>query len=328
MQSAEDANLRVDTPLVVALDMEWQDLGPEEAALAAVGAQLVRLHELQDWQRDHVVALLSAGAEVTGNDLRRYPNLKVVSEFATGYDAVDLEAARELGVAVTNVGGYCTEEVADHTLALALSLVRKLDSLRRQALEGRWIGVELGTVRRSAESTWGVIGFGRIGRAVARRASAFGFSVLAYDPQLPEREISAHGAQPATLDGLLAQADIVSLHAARTGHDDQMLDRRRLSLLKPTAYLVNLSRGAFIDEDALADALDAGLLAGAALDVLTDEPPDPANRLVGHPRTLITPHAAWYSDSAEAELRARGIGAVIDVLRGRQPAGLVAELAG
>lgn len=314
------------TPLVVALDLEWDDLGPEEAALAAVGAELVRLPDLDEQQRDRVVALLAEGTLVSGDAMARYPNLKIVSTFSTGYDAIDLAAARELGVAVTNVGGYCTEEVADHTLAIALSIVRQLDSLRRQAREGRWIGVEYRSIRRSADSVWGVIGFGRIGRAVARRAAAFGFAIWAHDPQVPEDEIGAHGARAATLDELLEHADVVSIHAARTGRDDHMLDRRRLGLLKPTAYLISVARGAFIDEEALADALDAGKLAGAALDVLTDEPPEPSNRLVGHPRVFLTPHAAWYSDSALAELRARGIGGVVDVLAGRAPADLVAEL--
>lgn len=314
------------TPLAVSLDLEWGDLARERAALSAAGAQLVALGALEDSQVADVVALLSEGTPVTGDEMRRYPNLRIVSEFSTGYDAIDLDAARELGVAVTNVAGYCTEEVADHTLAVALTLIRRLDSLREQADAGRWWGVELGSVRRSAGSVWGVVGFGRIGQAVARRAAAFGFTVWATDPERSEDEIAAHGARPATLDELLENADVVSLHAARTGRNDQMLDRRRLALLKPSAYLVSVARGAFIDEDALADALDAGTLAGAALDVLTDEPPHPSNRLVGHPKVVLTPHAAWYSDSAEAELRARGIGAVVDVLSGRQPADLVAEL--
>jgi D-3-phosphoglycerate dehydrogenase len=208
-----------------------------------------------------------------------------------------------------------------------LTLIRRLDSLRQQAQDGRWLDLELSGVRRSADSVWGVIGFGRIGQSVARRASGFGFSVWAYDPVLPDQQIRAHRARPAKLDELLQHADVVSVHAARTGRDDRMLDRRRLALLKPTAYLVNVARGAFIDEDALADALDTGALAGAALDVLTDEPPDPANRLLHHPRVMVTPHSAWYSDSAEAELRARGIAAVVDVLSGRRPADLVPELA-
>lgn len=316
----------MDTPLAVSLDLEWGDLDQERAALSAAGAQLVALDALKDSEVGDVVALLSEGTPVTGDEMRRYPNLRIISEFSTGYDAIDLDAARELGVAVTNVGGYCTEEVADHTLALALALIRRLDSLREQARDGRWYSVDLGSVRRSADSIWGVVGFGRIGQAVARRAAAFGFTIWATDPQRSEQDITADGARPATLDELLENADVVSIHAARTGHDDQMLDRRRMALLKPSAYLISVARGAFIDEDALADALDAGTLAGAALDVLTEEPPDPSNRLVGHPRIVLTPHAAWYSDSAEAELRARGIGAVVDVLSGRQPADLVAEL--
>jgi D-3-phosphoglycerate dehydrogenase / 2-oxoglutarate reductase len=314
--------------LVVALNLEWDDLSPERSALATVGAGLVTLDELQPAQHANVVALLSGGASVTAEDLRRYPALKIVSEFGTGYDAIDIDAAGQLGIAVTNVAGYCTEEVADHTLALALSLARRLDPLRRRALDGDWTTIDSGHVRRCAESTWGVIGFGRIGQAVARRAHGFGFSVCAYDRHLPAPEVSRRGARPSPLHDLLREADIVSIHAARTPQDDRMLDRRRLSLLKPTAYLVNVARGAFIDEDALADLLDSGALAGAALDVLSHEPPSPSNRLLRHPRTIVTPHAAWYSDRAEAELRRRGIAAVVDVLSDRAPADLVAELAG
>jgi len=315
------------TRLVVALNLEWDDLGPEREALAAVRAEIVTLDELQEAQHPSVVALLSEGATVTASDLRRYPGLKVVSEFGTGYDGIDVEAARRGGAAVTNVGGYCTEEVADHTLALALSLVRRLGALSRQAEGGSWAQVDTGSVRRCSNSCWGVIGFGRIGQAVARRAQGFGFSVSAYDPYLSDRAISDHGARPTPLDQLLSEADVVSIHAVRTGQDDQMLDRRRLSLLKPTAYLINVARGAFVDEEALGDALDAGALAGAALDVLTDEPPDPSNRLLRHSRVLVTPHVAYYSDSAEVELRARGIAAVVDVLSGRTPVDLVPELA-
>jgi D-3-phosphoglycerate dehydrogenase / 2-oxoglutarate reductase len=316
----------VGSRFVVALNLEWEDLAPEREALAAVGAELVALDELQEAQISRVVALLSAGASVTANDLRRYPRLKLVAEFGTGYDGIDVEAARQLGIAVTNVGGYCTEEVADHTLALALSLVRRLGSLTRQAESGNWAQVETGSVRRCADSCWGVIGFGRIGRAVSRRAQGFGFSVCAYDPQLSDQAIRAGGARPTSLEQLLREADVVSVHAVRTGNDDQMLDGRRLSLLKPTAYLINVARGAFLDEEALADALDAKALAGAALDVLTDEPPRQANRLLRHPHTLMTPHTAWYSDAAEAELRARGITAVVDMLSGRTPVDLVPEL--
>lgn len=311
----------------MAFDFEWgDDYALERAALAAVGVSLVRRAELQERDLAHVVALLTAGTRVSAEDLRRYPRLRVVSEFGTGYDGIDVDAARRLGIAVTNVAGYCTEEVADHTLALALTLVRRIDSLSRQARDGRWDSVDTGSIARSADSTWGVVGFGRIGRAVARRAAAFGFTVCAYDPGVDRSEIHECGVEPLELDDLLRRADVVSIHAARTGHDDRMLDRRRISLLKPTAYLVNVARGALADEEALAEALDRGALAGAALDVLADEPPAPEHRLLHHARVLLTPHSAWYSDPAAIELRTRGIAAVVDALSGRRPADLVPEL--
>lgn len=313
--------------LAVVYDQEWgDDYALERAALHEIGVGLVRGDELLEDMAGSVVALLAAGSRVGADELARYPRLRVVAEFGTGYDAIDLEAARRLGIAVTNVAGYCTEEVADHTLALALTLVRRVQPLAAQARDGRWASVETGSVRRSADSTWGVVGFGRIGRAVARRAAAFGFAVCACDPHIDPVDIRGCGVEPLELDDVLRLADVVSIHAVRTGLDDRMLDRRRISLLKPTAYLVNVARGAFADEDALADALDRGALAGAALDVLADEPPAPDNRLLHHPRVLVTPHSAWYSDAAALELRTRGIGAVVDVLTGRRPADLVPEL--
>lgn len=314
--------------LAVVHDQEWDDdYALERAALAAVGVGLVRAHELREHMVSSVVALLLAGTRVTEDELRRYPRLRVVAEFGTGYDEIDVDAARRLGIAVTNVAGYCTEEVADHTLALALSLVRRVQSLAAQARSESWAKIDTGSVRRSADSAWGIVGFGRIGRAVARRAAAFGFAVSAFDPHVDPAEIRGCGVEPLQLDDLLRVADVVSIHAVRTGLDDRMLDRRRISLLKPTAYLVNVARGAFTDEDALADALDRGALAGAALDVLADEPPAPEHRLLNHPRVLVTPHSAWYSDAAANELRTRGIGGVVDVLSGRRPADLVPELA-
>ncbi len=313
--------------LAVALDLEWEDdYALERAALASVNVGLIPGDELREDMVSSVVAMLTAGTRVSAEDLRRYPRLRVVAEFGTGYDGIDVDAAGRLGIAVTNVAGYCTEEVADHTLALALSVARRIESLSRQARAGRWASVDTGSVRRSADSTWGIIGFGRIGRAVARRAAAFGFTVCACDPQIDDAEIRGGGVEPSKLDDLLRRADVVSIHAARTGLDDRMLDRRRIGLLKPSAYLVNVARGALIDEDALAEALDRGALAGAALDVLADEPPAPEHRLLQHPRVLITPHSAWYSDPAETELRTRGIGAVVDVLSRRRPADLVGAL--
>ena len=317
-----------DSRLAVAIDLEWDDdFAVERAALAPLSVAVIPKPELRDGQTRSVVALLTAGARITGEDIRYFPRLRVISEFGTGYDGIDLDAARESGVAVTNVAGYCTDEVADHTLALALNLTRRIETLADQARRGRWARIDTGSVHRSRDSTWGIIGFGRIGQAVARRATAFGFAVRAFDPHVAEAEVRRHGAEPTALDDLLRSADVLSINASRTGREDRMLDRRRLSLLKPTANLINVARGELIDEVALVDALDRGALAGAALDVLADEPPAKDDRLVRHPRVLVTPHSAWYSDAAALELRTRGIGAVVDVLSGQRPADLVPELA-
>jgi D-3-phosphoglycerate dehydrogenase / 2-oxoglutarate reductase len=313
--------------LAVAIDLDWDDdFAVERAALAPLSVEVVLKPQLRESHAPSVAALLTAGSRITGEDMRRYPRLRVISEFGTGYDGIDLDAARQFGIAVTNVAGYCTDEVADHTLALALNLTRRIETLSEQARSGRWARVDTGSVRRSRDSTWGIIGFGRIGQAVARRAAAFGFAVGAYDPHVAESEVRRHGAEPIALEDLLRSADVVSINASRTGHDDRMLDRRRLSLLKPTAYLISVARGALIDEVALADALDRGALAGAALDVLVDEPPATDDRLLRHPRVLVTPHSAWYSDAAALELRTRGIRAVVDVLSGQRPSDLVPEL--
>jgi D-3-phosphoglycerate dehydrogenase / 2-oxoglutarate reductase len=320
--------VRGDNTLAVAIDLEWNDdFAVERAALAPLGVDVVPKSALRDRQAQSVVALLTGSSRISGEDVRSYPRLRVISEFGTGYDGIDLDAARENGIAVTNVAGYCTDEVADHTLALALNLTRRVETLSEQARRGQWASVDTGSVHRSRDSTWGIIGFGRIGQAVARRAAAFGYAVCAHDPHVAESELRRHGAEPTALQDLLRSADVLSINASRTAGEDRILDRRRLSLLKPTAYLINVARGAMIDEVALADALDRGALAGAALDVLVDEPPAKDDRLLRHPKVLITPHSAWYSDAAALELRTRGIGAVVDVLSGRHPADLVLELA-
>jgi hypothetical protein len=146
--------------LAVVHDQEWDDdYALERAALATIGVGLIRGDELREDMVSSVVALLTAGTRVTEHDLGRYPRLRVVSEFGTGYDGIDLDAAGRLGISVTNVSGYCTEEVADHTLALALGLVRRVQSLVAQARDGRWAAVDTGSVRRSADSTWGIVGF-------------------------------------------------------------------------------------------------------------------------------------------------------------------------
>lgn len=227
------------------------------------------------------------------------PDLKLILLTATGYNNVDLEAAREHGVAVCNVVGYSTESVAQHTLALLLGLMEQtawLDQFAKQHWAGSTTFSHLARpFHEVAGKNWGIVGLGHIGTRVSDLARAFGarpayFSTSGQDrnPELPRLD----------LEELLRTSDIVSIHSPLTPATRGLLGARELGWMKPTAYLVNVGRGGIVDETALADALDAGKLAGAALDVTLPEPPLPGNPLLSlrHPeRLLLSPHVAWAS---------------------------------
>jgi D-3-phosphoglycerate dehydrogenase len=237
--------------------------------------------------------------------LEQLTRCRIISVAATGWDCVDVAAASERGIRVASVPGYCTDEVADHTLALILALERRLRGYDRQVQSGRsWRWNEIRGLRRLAGQTLGLVGFGRIGQAVCRRALGFGLAVLACDPRVDAAEARRHGAGKVELDALLARSDIVSLHCNLDAGNRGFLDRAAFEKMARKPYLVNVSRGALVAEAALVDALDRGLVAGAALDVLTEESPDLRHHpLVGRDDVLLTPHVAFYSETALEELR-------------------------
>jgi D-3-phosphoglycerate dehydrogenase len=215
------------------------------------------------------------------------------------------------------VPDYGRDEVADHTLALALSLLRGVVVLDRSVRDGRWDLEASRPLRRLSALTWGVVGCGAIGRAVAGRAAGLGMRVVGYDlPQVPsEPPIERVG-----LKELLEVADLVSLHAALTAESRHLIGPEALGRMRPTAYLVNTARGGLVDAAALLAALDAGELAGAALDVLEGEPPDDLGwRLARHPRVVATPHAAWYSEEAFHTLKSEVAREALRVLAGESP---------
>jgi D-3-phosphoglycerate dehydrogenase len=230
---------------------------------------------------------------------------RIISVAATGWDCVDIGAAAERGIAVSCVGEYCSDEVADHTLALLLALNRRLLAYDRQVQKDRdWRWNEIRGVRRLAGQTLGLVGFGRIGQAVCRRALGFGLRVIACDPRLDEATASRLGARPASFEELLARSDIVSLHCNLTADNRGLLNREVFARMLCKPLLLNVSRGALVAEPDLADALDRGLVAGAALDVLAQDSPDLRQHpLVGRADVLLTPHVAFYSESSMAELR-------------------------
>ncbi|MFI9507845.1 C-terminal binding protein [Nocardia sp. NPDC052566] len=237
---------------------------------------------------------------------------------SVGYDHVDIAAARRNDVAVYYVPDYGTEEVADHTLALGLSLARRLPALDGHVRDGGWDWRAIGPARRLRDRVWGIVGLGRIGTAVALRARALGMRVAFYDPyNHPGIEKGLGYRRAHTLTALLAEADIVSLHVPLTRETRHLLGDNELAAMKDDAVLVNTARGPVIDLDALRTALAASRPGYVGLDVVDGEPRIP-QWLSAHPRALLTPHAAFYSVESLTELRTRAAEAARQLLTGAQ----------
>jgi glycerate dehydrogenase len=246
------------------------------------------------------------------------PRLRYIGVMATGYNIVDTNAARERGIPVTNVPVYGTSSVAQMTFALLLELARGVGHHSRTVREGRWsAGPDFcywDTPQTELDGlVMGIVGFGRIGREVARLARAFNMEVLANDTGQPAPE---SGVSFVPLDNLFQESDIVSLHCPLTPESREMVNARRLALMKPTAFLLNTSRGPLVNEHDLAEALNSGRLAGAALDVLPVEPPPADNPLIGARNCIITPHIAWATLAARRRLMNAVVGNVRTFLRG------------
>jgi D-3-phosphoglycerate dehydrogenase / 2-oxoglutarate reductase len=265
------------------------------------------------------VVLLGTQATLDAATLQRMPRCAIVVRYGIGADNVDQVAARELGIAVANVPDYCLDEVSDHTLAFVLLAARRLDAARDAARSGHWGTAAMQGTRRLSTQTLGLIGYGRIGQLVARKAQAFGMRVIVHDPYIEPAALRDDGCEPSELDALVASADVVSLHCPLTPATANVIDAARLAQMRPHAWLVNTSRGGLVDLDALLAALDAGTIAGAAVDVLPDEPVPANHPAVTHPKLVLTPHVAWFSSDAVSDLRRRAAEIAGDALDGTLP---------
>ncbi|MCS6777295.1 MAG: C-terminal binding protein [Chloroherpetonaceae bacterium] len=252
------------------------------------------------WIRNAEV-LLVTWFPVTADVVAQLRRCRAIIRIGVGYDNVDTEAARARGIAVCNVPDYGTEEVADHAMALALSLSRGLPFLERSLRSGQWIPALPGPIAAFRTLCFGVLGCGRIGRATLERARAFRFQLLACDPYLPAEAFPA-GVRACALDELLAWSDILSLHAPLTPETRHLINTRRLAQMKPTSILINTARGAIVDTHALVEALADRRIAAAGLDVFEEEPLPPDHPLLQSPRVLVTPHHAWYSTQSREAL--------------------------
>ena len=268
-------------------------------------------------------ALLNTyGGPITAGVMARMPRCRIIARYGIGVDTIDLDAATEAGIIVTNNPTYCIEEVAEHTLAMMLSAARKIAFYDRQVRSGGWAVPPGKPMYRIAGSAAGLIGFGNIARRVAKAAAALDMRVLYFDPFVEQGQFDAPG-RKAELAEVLEQADHLCVHAPLTPQTRGMLNADAFAQMKPTAVLINCSRGPIVDTAALIDALDAGEIAGCALDTTDPEPLPDGHTLRTRDNVIINPHAAWYSEGALEGLQRGAPSEVRRVLEGRWPANVV-----
>jgi D-3-phosphoglycerate dehydrogenase len=271
--------------------------------------------------RDVDAILTSWGLRIDQQVIEAMPRCVVIGVGSVGVDMVDIDAATAAGIVVTNVPDVFIEEVADYAMMLLLNVSRLTPAMTRMAREGQWYQARpiLSRVPRVMGQTLGLYAFGNVARCTARRAKAFGMHVIAHDPYVSELEMSALGVEPVGFGELLARSDYLSIHAPHNAETEHAIDAAAFAQMKRSAIVINTARGPIIDEAALIDALQNGIIAGAGLDVLEQEPPAPDNPLLHMENVVVTPHVASASTRMRPETRRRAAREVALVLRGRWP---------
>jgi phosphoglycerate dehydrogenase-like enzyme len=306
----------------------------EEQRIESHGAQvrmapLWTLGEIQAYAANASIVMLGSVEPFDAAALQALDGCRGIVRRGIGVDNVDIDAATRLGIPVANVPDASVEEVSDHALALLIGLERRLGLLDRAVRSGRWrhnpaeIQAVSSGIRRMSELTLGIIGFGRIGRALARKSVALYRAVLVADPYADQESVAAMGAVLTTVDDVLARSDHLSLHAPLNASTFHLIDAAALRRIPPGAILVNTARGGLVDEEALIAALHADRLAAAGLDVTQHEPLSPDDPLLSESRILFTGHSAHEGKTSRNDLRRGSVEAVIALLRGEMPASLV-----
>ncbi len=314
---------------VVLTDFGAPDTEVEEAELRQSGLdiQLLRLNtRVPEEIVQHAVdadALMVGYAQIRRPVIERLERCRVISRYGIGVDMVDLQAATERGILVCNVPDFCIEEVSTHTIAFLLSLNRHILSHDRHVRSRKWSPFPGGPPTRLPGQVLGVVGLGNIGQAVARKAQCLGLRVLAYDPYIAPDKPQQLGVESVGFEDLLRQSDYVSLHCPLTQETHHLIGKSRLELMKPSAFLINMARGPVVDQPALYQALVKGTIAGAALDVFEQEPPQPDDPLFQLENVIFTPHASSWSRESERQVRQDTARNVVTVLHGKVPRSVV-----
>lgn len=313
---------------ILITDYDFPDIALEQALFQAGGVELIAA---QCRTEEEVIAasagcqgLLVQYAPVGAKVFAARPEIRIVSRFGAGFDTIDTAAARASGVWVSNSPDYGVGEVATHALAMTLALVRHIAAYDRDVKAGTWHFSSPGTIQRASDMTIGIVGLGRIGKRMAHISRNCFRRVIAFDPYIIDGDFPAYVERVGKQE-LFAQSDAISLHVPLNDDTRGMIAAPLLQQMKPGSVLVNTARGALVNIEDLVAALDSGPLDGAALDVLPVEPPDFDARIVQHPRVLISPHAAFYSNVAEKELRRKAAQNLIDWDQQGRPTYVVIE---
>ena len=313
------------TRKVLVTDYVWPSTDPERAVIEAGAAELVIAPDsdedtLIELARDSD-AIMTCFAKVTEKVVRAAENCLIVSRYGVGTDNIAVDVATELGIIVTYVPDYCVDEVSDHVLGMMLAWNRRIVMHNTDTKMNGWGNAGLGfRIMRLRGKRLGVVGFGRIGRAVADKARAFGMEVIASDPFVTAEQMAEVGVVKAETPELLSQCEFVTLHSPLIPETQDMISVEEFGQMRSDAFLINCARGGLVDEEALYSALTSGAIAGAGLDVLVDLQPPLDHRIIQLDNVIVTPHTAFFSQEATLELEERAAEAVIDVFKGRTPA--------
>jgi D-3-phosphoglycerate dehydrogenase len=308
---------------VALIDYSWPDIAIERAIVGGAGHTLIEgppkagdSASLATFIKERdPEAIMVTYTQITPQVIAAASKLKHIARVGIGTDNVAIPAATERGILVTNVPDYCIEEVSDHALALMFALTRGINTYDREVKAGRWGLIAAERLRRINTLTIGIIGYGRIGRATARKAHGLAATVLAYDV-MPVADPGP--ARMVPLEELIAQSDVVVLHTPLDDSTHHMVDRAFVGKMRQNSVLINVSRGPLVDNDAIFEGVTSGKLAGVGLDVVEGEP-NPPRALAEHPDVIVTPHIAYASDLAVDDLRKRASEEVVRVLAGEKP---------
>ena len=312
---------------VLMTDYAWPSVEPERQVLKEIDAELIVAESGTEAEfidlAPQVDGILTCWLNVTTAVVEAAQRCKVIGRCGIGLDNIDVETATALGMVVTNVPAYCIDEVSDHTMALLLSCARKISLLDRTVKSGNWTRDVGPPMRRIRGQKLGIIGFGRIGKAIVPKAKAFGLEILVYSPRATAEMADAHGVTLVDFPELLTESDFITIHAPLTPETQDLLNAEAFRRMKPTAYVLNTARGGIIETDALYSALATGEIAGAGLDVLAEEPPQSDEPLLALESAILTPHAAFTSEESIYDLEVTAAAEVARVLTGQMPESVV-----